>query len=631
MKIWKLIFKLIVIVLLIAIVALIVFVKTFDIQKYRTQINAKISNQIGRDLQSKKISLNFSFQKGLTVVLKGVTLADSPEFSNKYFLQVDSISLTADVMRFFKEREIYVSHISLQSPQIKVIRNLSGNWNTAYFSKRNISPVPSQNLKQEVKVSVSDGVARPSVEQSPFLIKKIHVLGGTILYLDQKSKQLTRIPINSLRLKVLDFEFDQFFQFQSKFSLWSDIENIKFSGEMKIGQSNGSVHLKNVVFATDFAKLNWEDVQKDAPVFELAKVKKIEQGRFSLKVKESAIEFGKIKNIMASGNLVNGKVKTDVLNVPIENIDLEFQVSEKNIDVSKIFLYVGTGKVMGSIELRDYLQAQIFNYELSFENFLLQEVFSDFDLPFQLEGVLFGSFNGKGNGFVLEDLKQKLSSDIELRIEKGRLKDVNVTRLVLSKISMIPYLLENVEKNLPQRFKDNLNNNDTAIDQAGVILKIDQGKVLIKEMKAGAEGFKFESSGWVDFNQNMWLETTFKIPEDLSSNIVSSASELNVLLDEQQQINIPLLPYEGKLKDVRLKVDTDFLVSHVVKQKGKQELKKLIFKALDIDEDFILRSPQQGQGESVEDTQSNLSDKKEPVEKRPEAIIIENILDTIFK
>lgn len=631
MKILKLIFKFIVILLIIAVVAVVVFVKTFDIQKYRAQINAKISNQIGRDLRSKKISLNFSFQKGLTVVLKGVTLADSPEFSNKYFLQVDSVSLTADVMRFFKEREIYVSHISLKNPQINLIRNSLGNLNTEYFVRGNVASVPSQNLKQDSKVPVSGGSVSPSVEQSPFLVKKIHILEGAITYLDQQSKQLTKIPIDSLSLRILDFGLDQFFQVQSKFSLWSGVENVKFSGQVKIGQSNGAVSLENVVFETDFAKLNWNDVQKDAQFFEVAKIKKIEQGHFSLNVKEAVIESGKVKSLTASGELVNGKIKTDILNIPIENIDLKFQASETKLDISKIFLYVGEGKVMGSVSLSDYIKTQTFNYDLSFENFLVEEVSSGFDLPFLLEGVLFGSFNGQGNGFALEDLKEKLSSDIQLRIEKGRIKDVNVTRLVLSKISMIPYLLENVEKNLPQRFKDSLNNNDTKIDQAEVILKVDQGKVLIKEMKAGAEGFKFQSWGWVDFNQNMWLESTFKIPEDLSFNIVSSVSELNVLLDEQRQINIPLLPYEGKLEDVRLKVDTEFLLSHVVKQRGKQELKKIIFKALDIDAEGILQSPQKALGAPGADAVSNPSDKKESIEKRPEAIIIENILDTIFK
>ena len=90
-------------------VTMIILVRTFDINRFRPQITHYISEKIGANVKIKSISLNFSFDSGLDLNVKGVSVSDHPSFSSQNIFEVASTKLDIDIFKFVLQQNILVT------------------------------------------------------------------------------------------------------------------------------------------------------------------------------------------------------------------------------------------------------------------------------------------------------------------------------------------------------------------------------------------------------------------------------------------------------------------------------------------------------------------------------------------
>src|SRR3989344_1496623 len=100
MKILKILLTIFFLIILIIGVAVAIFVKTFDADKYKPQIVSRITKAIGRDVQIGKIGLNLSLAQGISLSIRDLNIADNPEFSKENFLTLKEAHLGVDVAAF---------------------------------------------------------------------------------------------------------------------------------------------------------------------------------------------------------------------------------------------------------------------------------------------------------------------------------------------------------------------------------------------------------------------------------------------------------------------------------------------------------------------------------------------------
>ncbi len=195
-------------------------------------------------------------------------------------------------------------------------------------------------------------------------------------------------------------------------------------------------------------------------------------------------------------------------------------------------------------------------------------------------------------------------------VDEGRLMNLNILRVLLDKISMIPNLSERIEENLPPQYREKLKRNGTVLKKMELDFKIHDGRIAVDNAQIASDVFLLTAKGGLDWQQNLNVQATVFIPADLSSGMLAGAGELKGLLEKDGRIKIPLKPYNGKMSSVKLLPDLRYLGARILRTTGKQEIRKLLDKVFN-------------RGEDAPEIPGSVREQGEK--------IIENIFDSIFK
>ena len=180
-----------------------IFFKTFDTDQYLQQITKKASLVLGRPVSITGVSLGFSL-RGITLDAGPVIIADDPDFTTQPFIKVDRVRISLDLRALIFRREIHITDVLLQSPQIHFIRSQEGNFNCSSvfastakqsFDFKQIAASPSAPRKDTIDnrgqrpiilgviASPSSSVIASEAKQS--LIKSITIQDAAISFIDQ--------------------------------------------------------------------------------------------------------------------------------------------------------------------------------------------------------------------------------------------------------------------------------------------------------------------------------------------------------------------------------------------------------------------------------------------------------------
>ena len=160
MKIVRIILFTLLALSLIVWVGIFIFFKTLDTDQYLQQITKKASLVLGRPVSITGVSLGFSW-RGITLDAGPVTIADDPDFTTQPFIKVDRVRISLDLRALILRREIHITDVLLQSPQIHFIRSQEGNFNV-----RSIGPVSSV-IASEAKQSFNFKEIASSLKSAP--------------------------------------------------------------------------------------------------------------------------------------------------------------------------------------------------------------------------------------------------------------------------------------------------------------------------------------------------------------------------------------------------------------------------------------------------------------------------------
>ena len=137
MKIIRIIFFSLLALSLIACAGIFIFFETFDTDQYLPQITKKASLALGRPVSIGGVGLGFSL-RGITLDAGPVTIADDSGFTTQPFIKVDRVRISLDLRPLILRREIHITDILLQSPQIHFIRSQEGNINVRSIGQEGV-------------------------------------------------------------------------------------------------------------------------------------------------------------------------------------------------------------------------------------------------------------------------------------------------------------------------------------------------------------------------------------------------------------------------------------------------------------------------------------------------------------
>jgi len=176
----------IIVVLIVIVVAVPFFI---DANQFRPRIETQLTDALGRQVKIGNLSLKlWRGQLGAD----NISIADDPAFSHNPFVQAKALDISVEIMPLIFHRDVHVQSLTLEQPQVALIRSANGTWNfsTIGQNKQNqTSPKSTETQpaakqppakKPEGNASGTSG-AGTSGGMPQIQIQKLEIANGRIL------------------------------------------------------------------------------------------------------------------------------------------------------------------------------------------------------------------------------------------------------------------------------------------------------------------------------------------------------------------------------------------------------------------------------------------------------------------
>jgi AsmA protein len=148
------------IVLLALLVVLVALPFLINVNRFRPKIESEVTNALGRPVTLGNLSL--SILTG-TVSVGNINIADDPAFSKSPFIAAKSVKVGVELMPLIFSKQLNVTGIVLDEPQITLLKSASGTWNVSSLGGASAkkSPEPAKSGASQAvsiaKLQIKDG------------------------------------------------------------------------------------------------------------------------------------------------------------------------------------------------------------------------------------------------------------------------------------------------------------------------------------------------------------------------------------------------------------------------------------------------------------------------------------------
>jgi AsmA protein len=173
--------KIVGIVVAIVIVILIALPFIINVNSFRPKLEATASEALGREVKVGNLSL--SILSG-SVSADNISIAEDPAFSHNPFVTAKSLKVGVEVMPLITSKELHVTDITLEQPEITLLKTADGKWNFSSLggkSAQKSSPGSGSSSPGNLsvaKLSVTDGkliVGKANSSSKPHVYDQVNI------------------------------------------------------------------------------------------------------------------------------------------------------------------------------------------------------------------------------------------------------------------------------------------------------------------------------------------------------------------------------------------------------------------------------------------------------------------------
>lgn len=588
------------------------FLKSFDVNQYRQQIAAQISQQIGRTVRIANIQLNLSLFKGVYAQVADLVIGEDAGFGTDDFASVGAVKLNVDVLAYLSRREIVVSRVVVENLKVNIIRDGAG-----VINAQKIGPASAQGTvsSQAPKSATVATASAATVKIPDFSVKTIAIENAAVLFVDKSQKPALEIPISQVNITITDFSLNKSFAFKGQLAVFGQDPNLSVAGQAMVDAVKQEVSLSGVQTEFDLTKLKISDLLKGVPQLEAAGLQGQLAGKVTVQVPSLTAGASGLGTMSATGKFSDGKISTKMLPVAVNKISADFTVDAKNVDINSFSLQLATGMVSGKAKILDFLTTQGLDLQVKTIALPLASLVAGLPEGITVAGGLNANMTLTGQHLAdPEKFLNSLNGSGQFDVKNGQIEKFNLLKIILSRITFIPGLATAVEANMPEQYREDYRKDVTLFQKIGSSIQITNGTVNLPDFQVLADLFEANIQIQADAQLNGKVDGQVKLPVDLSEYLASQAQPLAYLKDNNGQIVIPLTSFEGPLTKVKILPDVKSLGKTAVQGEGLNQLNKLLNKALKTD-----------------DGESTVSSAGEGAAPAPEKELINGVLNKIFK
>src|SRR6266567_4475419 len=175
-----------IVLIVVGVLVILVLVAPFliPVNEFRPTIEQKASAALGRKVQLGNLSL--SLLTG-SLAAGNLSIGDDPKFSASPFLTAQSLKVGVEIMPLIFSKTLNVTGVSIDSPQVTLLRNAAGQWN--------YSSLGGAAAKAQAKQPPAKAPAVPA-EVS---VAKLALTNGTIIVGSTTSQKRSTYEVESRR------------------------------------------------------------------------------------------------------------------------------------------------------------------------------------------------------------------------------------------------------------------------------------------------------------------------------------------------------------------------------------------------------------------------------------------------
>src|SRR5499427_8351970 len=141
------------------------------VNRFRPTIEEKASAALGRKVQAGDLSLSLL---GGALTAKDLSIGDDPKFSPSPFLTAKSLSVGVEMMPLIFSKQLNVTGITIDEPQVTLLKNPAGDWN--YSSIGSSGGGAAKTEAKQAPASSPGGSSAPDIS-----VKKLELRNGRII------------------------------------------------------------------------------------------------------------------------------------------------------------------------------------------------------------------------------------------------------------------------------------------------------------------------------------------------------------------------------------------------------------------------------------------------------------------
>ena len=218
------------------IVLLIVVPFFIPVNQFKPTIEEKASAALGRKVQLGNLSLSL-LHGALTA--QDLSVADDPKFSPSPFLTAKSVGVGVEIMPLIFSKQLNVTDITIDEPQVTLLRNANGVWN---YSTIGASASATTEAKPTPATTPAASSSTPDIS-----VKKLELKDGKIVVGSTASQQ--RTTYDHVNVTASDFSLN------SKFPIAVSAD-LPGGGSMKLGGNVGPIDKTDSTLTPVDAKLH---------------------------------------------------------------------------------------------------------------------------------------------------------------------------------------------------------------------------------------------------------------------------------------------------------------------------------------------------------------------------------------
>ena len=184
------------IVVVVIVLAVGIFVATFNPNDYRGTVQTKLEQQLGRKVTLGNMELGLF---PLRFRVYNLAIADDPRFGTRAFVQTQELSASVDLLPLLS-KSVQINSLALERPSVEMIKNAEGVWNFASIGQKTPAAAPSSSSQQQ------------------FSLGELAINDGVVAITDQQDRK-PRAVYDHINLKLTDFAPDSPFNLDASVHL----------------------------------------------------------------------------------------------------------------------------------------------------------------------------------------------------------------------------------------------------------------------------------------------------------------------------------------------------------------------------------------------------------------------------